>query len=295
MGGTEPVSCRMRGWRHATFAFFSRAARALDLAARALMYLAAGALDRRALRETITRNWDEFSRTEAAILSGLMAWEQAWYERMLKPADQILLVGCGTGRDLIALIKQGFRVTGLDPSARALDLARGALERERLSAALYTGSIEHFAPPGGFDVVIFSWFCYGYIPETTARVNALHNVKARLKPGGRILVSYIPADPAPRPLAIKLTRLTARLTRSDWQPAVGDVIGPMTADPGSIRYEHQFTDGELEKEARVAGLTIVVHERSDVGKAVLMMERGGDVAAGDDPDRAAGAQTVTDR
>src|SRR2546425_10951206 len=114
----------MRGWRHATFAFFSRAARALDLAARALMYLAAGALDRRALRETITRNWAEFSRTEAAILSGLIAWEEAWYERVLKPADQTLLVGCGSGRDLIALTEQGARPTAPDPSGRALCLAR---------------------------------------------------------------------------------------------------------------------------------------------------------------------------
>src|SRR2546427_330870 len=87
-------------------------------------------------------------------------------------------------------------------AARALDLARGALERECLSATLHTGSIERFAPPGGFDVVIFSWFCYGYIPEMDARIDALHNVKARFKPGGRILISYIPADPAPhfRPL-----------------------------------------------------------------------------------------------
>src|SRR3989442_15123201 len=85
-----------RGWNRARIMSHARVASrhvrfllargpALDLAARALMYLAAGALDRRALRETITRNWDEFSRTEAAILSGLMAWEQAWYERMLKP------------------------------------------------------------------------------------------------------------------------------------------------------------------------------------------------------------------
>jgi len=57
------------------------------------------------------------------------------------------------------------------------------LERDSLTAALHTASIEKFAPPGRFDAIIFSWFCYGYIPEMDARVATLHNLKARLKPG----------------------------------------------------------------------------------------------------------------
>src|SRR6266404_270873 len=103
----------MRGWRNAAFAVLSSAGRALDLAARASLYVAAGTLRRQALKEAITRTWDEFSCTDATILSGLMPWEKAWYEGVLKTADAILLVGCGTGRDLIALLELGYRVDGL--------------------------------------------------------------------------------------------------------------------------------------------------------------------------------------
>ena len=120
------------------------------------------------------RTWDEFSRTGATILSGLMPWEKVWYERVLK-ADHILLVGCGTGRDLIALLELGYRVDGLDVSARAIALARRVLKRQRLSAELYTGRIEALVPPATFDAVIFSWFCYGNIPEAAARTEALSN------------------------------------------------------------------------------------------------------------------------
>ncbi len=260
----------MPGWRNAAFAVLSIAARTLDLAGRALLYLAAGILRRQALTEAITRTWDEFSRSDAEILSGLMPWERAWYERVLKPADHILLVGCGTGRDLIALLELGYRVDGLDISARAIELARRMLEPRRLSAELHIGSIEAVVPPGTFDAVIFSWFCYGYIPQRQTRVAVLRNVTPHLKPGGRVLISYVPAEGTPRSLPIGLTRLAARLTRSDWQPELGDVLGPITADRRSVRYEHLFSEGELENEARAAGLTMVFHERSEVGTAVLM-------------------------
>jgi hypothetical protein len=85
-----------------------------------------------------------------------------------------------------------------------------------------------------------------------------------------VLISYVPAEGEPRSLLIGLTRLAARLTRSDWQPELGDVLGPITADRRSVRYEHQFFEGELESEARAAGLTMVFHEQSEVGTAVLM-------------------------
>jgi len=260
----------MRGWRNAAFAFLSGSARILDLASRASLYVAAGTLRRQALKAAITRTWDEFSRSDAEILSGLMPWEKAWYERVLKPADHILLVGCGTGRDLIALLELGYRVDGLDISGRAIELARRVLERRRLSAGLYTGPIEEIVPPGTFDTVIFSWFCYGYIPEAATRIEALRNVRRVLTPGGRILIGYVPAERPPRALPIALTRTVARLTRSDWRPELGDVLGPVTADVRALRYEHQFQEGELDDEARAAGLTVVFHRRADVGTAMLM-------------------------
>jgi SAM-dependent methyltransferase len=261
------------GWRKVPFIILSGAARALDLAARAAMSLAAGMLRLHDLRDAIVHTWDDFGRSEPMILSGLMPWERALYDRFLKPEDRVLVVGCGTGRDLIALLKLGYRAEGLDVAPRAIALARRMLERHSLSADLYTGPIESVALPGSFDVFVFSWFCYGYIPQVDTRVKVLGKVKAHLTPGGRVLICYIPAERPPQPLPIGLTRFVARLTRSDWRPELGDVIGPATRDRHAIHYEHQFGEGELENEARAAGLTVVFHERSDVGTAVLLDEK----------------------
>jgi SAM-dependent methyltransferase len=260
----------MRSWRDATFAVLWRAARTMDLASRAFIYIAAGVLRRDSLQRAIVKSWDGFSRTDAAILSGLMPWERTWFERALKPSDHILLVGCGSGRDLVALLELGYRVDGLDPSDAALDIARQTLQRRGLSANLYTGTIEDTELPAMFDAVIFSWFAYGYIPGRTARIRALRRLAPRLKPGGRVLISYIAAETAARSLPVALTRLAARLTKSDWGPARGDVLG-LGDGTHAVHYEHDFSAHEVEDEAKSAGLTVVAHEQDDVGMAVLTL------------------------
>jgi SAM-dependent methyltransferase len=234
------------------------------------MHLAAGTLRLQDLQRAIANSWEEFGRAEGYILSGLMPWEKALYDRFLKPADRILVVGCGTGRDLIALLKLGYRVEGLDVPPRTIAVVRQVLAKEGLSAELYTAPIETVALPGSYDVFIFSWFCYGYIPQADIRIGVLRKLKPHLNPGGRILISYLPAERPPHVLAVRLTRLVARLTGSDWQPQLGDVVGPPGGQRACIHYEHQFVDGEFESEAHAAGLRVVFHERRDEGTAVVM-------------------------
>jgi SAM-dependent methyltransferase len=260
---------RMDGWRTVAFALLSAAARTLDRAGRATMSVAAGVLRVEDLQGAIARTWDNFGRSDTLILSGLMPWERALYERFLEPDDHILIVGCGTGRDVIALLELGYRVEGLDLSADAVALGRRALERQGLSAELHVGAVESVPLPGRFDAFVFSWFCYGYIPQAATRIEVLRTLKAHAKPGGRVFVFYNPAERPPRALPIGLARFVARLTRSDWRPERGDVVGAVAGTRRAVHFEHQFWEGEIEAEARAAGLAFVHHERGEVGAAVL--------------------------
>jgi len=253
------------GWRTVPYALLWGAARALELAGRASLYLAAGTLRLHDLRGAIAKAWEEFGRGEGLILSGLMHWEQALYDRFLKPGDRILVVGCGTGRDLIALLKLGHRVEGLDVAPRAVALARQMLETERLAAELYTGAIEAVALPGRFDAFIFSWFCYGYIPQADTRIGVLSKVGQDGNNGTNARI-FIPIET----MRIRLAQLASCLTASDWRAEPGDVIGPAAGDRRVVHYRHEFRDSELETEARAAGLTVVLHERREEGTAVLM-------------------------
>jgi SAM-dependent methyltransferase len=262
----------MDQWRPALFTVAQRLARGLELGARGLMCLAAGVLHRDQLVRAISKRWNDFGEPEAYVLSGLMPWEQEFYERFLKPDDEILIVGCGSGRDLIALLRAGYRVEGLEVAALAATKARSMLAKAGLNARVTVGSIEDSSLVSKpFDVYIFSWFCYSYIPRRADRVAMLRAVGDRLKPGGRVAISYETSEEPPHPLSLALTRLTATLSRADWQPEPTDVIGLGTR---GLHYEHQFAPGEFEDEAREAGLQVIFHQVDQQGAAVLVRENG---------------------
>jgi SAM-dependent methyltransferase len=60
------------------------------------------------------------------------------FVRLLKEqnAENVLDLGCGTGRHVIALAKEGFTVYGLDVAERAVERTRQWLQEENLSAHL---------------------------------------------------------------------------------------------------------------------------------------------------------------
>ena len=245
--------------------------RTFQRAATLWFYAAAGALRLKDLHAAIRREWDEIgaSQLEGYKGSGLMSWERDFYLRFLKPDDRVLVIGCGAGRDLLALLELGYRAEGLDVAPKCTVIA-GQLLRERgFEVPLYTGAIEAVDLPGKFDAFIFSWFCYSYIPQSETRIHVLRKLRDHLNPGGRILVTYSPAKTLPRRLPIRLTRLVASLSGSDWQPEYGDVFQVAGRGLHFVHYEHQFTRESLEGEARAAGLKVVFHERGEEGMTVL--------------------------
>jgi SAM-dependent methyltransferase len=247
-------------WRRSVFAAAWGAAWSLDAAGRAMTYLVAGALTGDELRAAIARSWEGYGLDESFVLSGLTPWENEFYDRVLHPADRILVVGCGSGRDLIGLLRRGHEVEGVEPAARPLMLAERMLEKAGLRATLHRGGIETAALAAKFDVVVFSLFCYGYIPEARARVEVLKKAKALLEPAGRVVILYAVAKRR-RSLPIRLTRLVGRLTGSDWRPEPGDKVWVALADRRLVHFEHEFQPAEVEAEAHAAGLVVSFHRQ----------------------------------
>ena len=189
----------------------------------------------------------------------------------LRPGDRILVVGCGSGRDLLALRELGWEADGLEPVAACAALAGQRLAKRGVVADVRVGAIETATLARDYDAFVFSWFCYSYIPLRARRVAALSRVRSRLAPGGRVLVSYLGARPPLRRLPWRLARLASRVSGSDWRPEYGDVFSARH-DSGAIHYEHHFQPGELEREARAAGLALAFHEEAGDGNAVLVAE-----------------------
>src|SRR6266446_8777737 len=87
-------------------------------------YSAASTLSLAEMKEGIRRSWQGFNSREADIAAGLMHWEKDLLQRFVHPGAAVLIIGCGSGRDLIPLAERGCRVTGIEPESSALDIVR---------------------------------------------------------------------------------------------------------------------------------------------------------------------------
>lgn len=131
-------------------------------------------------------------------------------QALLKPGENLLDVGCGTGGVTIPAkerIGQNGTVAGIDPSPEMIAVARKKAERAGLDIEFRIGVIESLPyPDASFDVVTSSLMMH-HLPYDV-QVKGLAEVYRVLKPGGRLLI----AD-AMRPGNFLMKRLFASLTR----------------------------------------------------------------------------------
>jgi SAM-dependent methyltransferase len=232
-------------------------------------YLSIAALRLDELKEGIRTRWQDFADADLDTAAGLMPWEQEMFERVAAHRTDVLVIGCGSGRELFALIEQGCRVTGIDPAGDALDRAQRGLESRHLSATLVEGFFEDVPLSGRFDLVVFSHYCYSLIPAAKRRIAALEKASTILKPGGQILVSYV-AAPRPRPILVRLGRMMGALCGTDWRIEPGDVVWGLGQ---RLNFQHMFESGELEQEAAAARLRPAFRMNFPLGTMVVVLQR----------------------
>lgn len=236
------------------------------------LFTAAGLLRRDELQAASVDQYRKFNVSAIDVDAGLSPAEEYFYRRFLRARDRVLLAGCGTGRDLMALQVRGYDVTGLEPVAEVVALAKQHLARRGLVAPVETGLIETAELRGPYDAVIFSNGCYSVVQSSAVRVAALRRVADQLAPGGRIIVSYHPAAQQSR-IGRWLIRAAARVSGADWVPERGDTFSRDVAVPGLVRYHHGFAPGEFARECDAAGLAVLADEQYSEGYFFAAAER----------------------
>jgi 2-polyprenyl-3-methyl-5-hydroxy-6-metoxy-1,4-benzoquinol methylase len=96
--------------------------------------------------------------------------------RSLQPGARILEIGCGEGLLLGELAHRGFRVTGVEPSTTASEIAR------QNGLQVLTGYFPQIKPPGLFDTVIMS-HVLEHLPQPLEILRAVQSIA----PAGRVL------------------------------------------------------------------------------------------------------------
>ena len=239
------------------------------------LFTAAGLLRRAELQAGSVEQYRRFNVSADDVDEGLTSSEADFYGRFISeqptPA-RILLVGSGTGRDLLGLQARGYEVTGLEPGEEAVAIARQHLARRGTAAAIRTGLVQTAELGGPYDAVIFSNGCYSFLQGSAVRIAALVRVAAHLSPHGRIIVSFFPVT-RQSPIGRWLTRMSARASRADWTPEDGDTFTRDAAVANLIRYHHAFAPREFAAECEHAGLRVLAEESSQDGQWFAAAER----------------------
>ena len=107
-----------------------------------------------------------------------------------RAGERVVDVGCGTGNAALLAAERGARVTGVDPAARLLDVAREEAAARGLDADFALGEAAALPLADGEADVVLSVFGLIFAPGPQAAAAELDRVTA---PGGRIVLSaWIP-------------------------------------------------------------------------------------------------------
>jgi len=106
---------------------------------------------------------------------------------------QILELGCGTGRVLIPIAREGFNITGVDVSRRMLSVCRRKLVFECADTrskvrGLINQDMSRFSLGLKFDLVIVPFFTFNYLLSRTDQFACLFSIKKHLTPDGKLIL-----------------------------------------------------------------------------------------------------------
>ena len=249
------------------------AGRMADRISRTTAYLTVGTRRLAEMQADHQRAWDRFYQRHRAHDTRLLGWEEECLRRFVTPGTQVLIVGCGSGRDLLALVERGCRVSGIDPSGGGIAIAQLLLRARGVPATWIEGFFEDTPIPYGFDAVIFSYYCYAAIPMASRRIAALKKAAALVDPAGHVIVSHATGIERPRTVLVRLARFAGALTRSDWRLEPGDLVSDNREHVPSYSLTHVFEAGELEAEAAAANLRVVFDCRAEDDTVVTVFTR----------------------
>jgi ubiquinone/menaquinone biosynthesis C-methylase UbiE len=152
------------------------------------------------LKDGVRRHWDaqpcgtrdipvdDRARFFAELEAERCAWEPyiADFARFPRGRGKDLLeVGVGAGTDFVNWVRHGARATGVDLTARGVELTRERLALEGLHADVRTADAERLPfEEGSFDIV----YSYGVLHHSPDTATAIGEVRRVLRPGGTALV-----------------------------------------------------------------------------------------------------------
>jgi hypothetical protein len=189
---------------------------------------------------------------KAWLDNGFHFWEDLAVRKHFPPGGRVLVGSAGGGRELVALEREGFQAVGFECSREMVAAGQRALAERGMTATL-SWAPPSVAPAMGetFDAAIVGWNGYCYISPRERRILFLRDLRAQMKPGAPMLVSFAMRTPRARTLA--------------WTPRVANAVRICTfrapvfegGDSFGGRPKMHFTRRQVEREMADAGFNVM--------------------------------------
>lgn len=108
--------------------------------------------------------------------------EADFIEECIRPyfkVEKILELGCGTGNYTEIFFDRGYKITGIDISARMLEVAR-----KKCPCSFLKNDIRNFRLPDKFDCCLALFAVMGYLTDNSDIAKVLKNIRSHLANGG---------------------------------------------------------------------------------------------------------------
>ena len=114
--------------------------------------------------------------------------EYAFFQQLISQVDRALELGCGTGRLLLPLLKEGYAIDGVDSSSDMLAICRKKAAKHGLKPVLFQQNIQQMALPKKYDLIFSALDTFGHIANRDDAFKALHALYDHLELGGTFAV-----------------------------------------------------------------------------------------------------------
>lgn len=122
------------------------------------------------------------------------------------PGATVLDMGCGVGRHAIEFARHGYRVTGVDRTAKYLREAKNKAGEQGLDVEWVEADMRRFRRDGAFDLAVSMLTSFGYFPNAADDRRVAENLFASLQPGGVFVMDLMGKEV-----------LARQFRRQDWQ------------------------------------------------------------------------------
>ncbi|WP_416867167.1 MAG: class I SAM-dependent methyltransferase [Imperialibacter sp.] len=129
---------------------------------------------------------DKYNETEN--LFGGPYTELVEFFKNHEPKGNLLDLGCGQGRDAIALARLGYEVTGVDNSKVGIDQMIGISNAENLKTTGLVSDIYDFDNYGDFDIVLLDSMFHFEQRDRQKEISLINKIANDLKTNGLICV-----------------------------------------------------------------------------------------------------------